>query len=323
MSMDRTNLLQIAIYVCVATAAIFLFEALYLAFAAPIARKRSVNRRLNIMSKGVVGEQAMIKLKQQRGIFGISGEQSGKLSKLLIQSGLRITVAKFFVIEIFLFLTILLVFRIFTYFNVFIVIAIAFVLGIFLPYQIIKFICVRRQAAFSRQLPDALDVIVRSLRAGHPVPTALGLVGREMPDPAGTEFGLTVDEMTFGLEMPRALQNLANRVGLPDLALLVTAVSIQSGSGGNLSEVLQNLSKTLRDRFQLARKVRALSAEGRFSAYGLIILPIIIFLSIYVPNPAYYLDAWKDPLFKVSIVGLCVWSVIGNIIMYKMINFKF
>ena len=144
-----------------------------------------------------------------------------------------------------------------------------------------------------------------------------------MLDPVGTEFGLAVDEMTFGLEMPRALENLADRVGVPDLALLVTAVSIQSGSGGNLSEVLQNLSKVLRDRFQLKRKVRSLSAEGRFSAYGLIVLPILIFLSIYLPNPAYYLDAWKDPLFKITIVGLCFWSLIGNIIMYKMINFKF
>ena len=144
-----------------------------------------------------------------------------------------------------------------------------------------------------------------------------------MPDPVGTEFGLTVDEMTYGLEMPRALGNLANRVGVADLSLLVTAVSIQSGSGGNLSEVLQNLSKVLRDRFQLRRKVRSLSAEGRFSAYGLIILPILIFASIYFPNPNYYTDAWQDPLFKVTIVGLCVWSIIGNVIMYKMINFKF
>ena len=321
--MDPANLIQLVFYVCVATAAIFLFEAIYLAFAAPISRKRSVNRRLKVMSQGLVGEQAMIRLKQQRGILDSGIEVTGKFSKLLIQSGLRITIAKFFVIIIGLFLVILLVLRTFTFLNVFIEIAIALVLGIYVPYQIIKFIRARRHAAFTRQLPDALDVIVRSLRAGHPVPTALGLVGREMLDPVGTEFGLAVDEMTFGLEMPRALENLADRVGVPDLALLVTAVSIQSGSGGNLSEVLQNLSKVLRDRFQLKRKVRSLSAEGRFSAYGLIVLPILIFLSIYLPNPAYYLDAWKDPLFKITIVGLCFWSLIGNIIMYKMINFKF
>ena len=321
--MDSTNLIQLFFYVCVATAAIFLFEAIYLAFAAPIARKRSVNRRLKVMSEGYVGEQAMIRLKQQRGILDGNIEVAGKLAMLLIQSGLRITAARFFAIMTGLVLAILLLLRTFTSLNVFIVIVIALVVGIFVPYQMIKFIRARRHAAFTRQLPDALDVIVRSLKAGHPVPTALGLVGREMPDPVGTEFGLTVDEMTFGLEMPRALENLASRVGVPDLALLVTAVSIQTGSGGNLSQVLQNLSKVLRDRFQLRRKVRSLSAEGRFSAYGLVILPIIIFLAIYLPNPHYYIDAWADPRFKITIVGLCVWSLIGNIIMYKMINFKF
>ena len=321
--MDRTNIIQLFFYVCVATAAIFLFEAIYLAFAAPIARKRSVNRRLKVMSEGLIGEQAMIRLKQQRGILDGNIEVMGKLSMLLIQSGLRITTARFYAIIAGLVLTILLFLRTFTSLNVFIVVAVALGLGIFIPYQIIKFIRARRHAAFTRQLPDALDVIVRSLKAGHPVPTALGLVGREMPDPVGTEFGLTVDEMTFGLEMPRALENLASRVGVPDLALLVTAVSIQSGSGGNLSQVLQNLSKVLRDRFQLRRKVRSLSAEGRFSAYGLVILPIVIFLAIYLPNPHYYIDAWADPRFKITIVGLCVWSFIGNIIMYKMINFKF
>ena len=321
--MDQTKLMQLFFYVCVATAAIFLFEAIYLAFAAPIARKRSLNRRLKVMSEGHVGEQAMIKLKEQRGIFDGNVNGTGKLSTLLIQSGLRLTPARFYLMISGLFLAILLIFRTFITLNVFVAIAIALVVGCFIPYQIIKFIRARRHAAFTAQLPDALDVIVRSLRAGHPVPTALGLVGREMPDPVGTEFGLTIDEMTFGLEMPRALENMAGRVGIPDLALLVTAVSIQSGSGGNLSEVLQNLSKVLRDRFQLKRKVRSLSAEGRFSAYGLIILPIIIFLAIYFPNPSYYIDAWADPRFKITIVGLCVWSFIGNVIMYKMINFKF
>ena len=321
--MDRANLLQVAFYVCVAAAAIFFVEAIYLAFAAPISRKRSVNRRLKVMSEGLVGDQAMIKIKQQRGIFDGKVEMTGTLSTMLIQSGLKLTTGKFLALIVGLLLTIFILLRTLTFLNVLIDVAIAFVLGVFLPYQIIKFIRARRQAAFTMQLPDALDVIVRSLKAGHPVPTALGLVGREMPDPVGTEFGLTVDEMTFGLEMPRALENLASRVGVPDLALLVTAVSIQSGSGGNLSEVLGNLSKVLRDRFQLKRKVRSLSAEGRFSAYGLIILPIIIFLAIYLPNPAYYLDAWKEPVFKVSIIALCVWSFIGNIIMYKMINFKF
>ena len=321
--MDSAALTKVIFLICVATAAIFLVEAIYLAFVVPISRKRSVNRRLRMVDEGFVGEQASIRLKERRGIFDRDIELMGRMSKLLVQSGLPLTMGKFFAIIIALFLAILVVLQVITSFPSWACFIAAIIFGIWLPIMIVKFVRNRRRKLFSEQLPDALDVIVRSLKAGHPVPTALGLVGREMPDPVGTEFGLTLDEMTYGLELPLALVNLSNRIGVADLSLLVTAVSIQSGMGGNLSEILQNLSKVLRERFQLRRKVRAISAEGRFSAYGLIILPIIIFFAIYLPNPNYYTDVWPNPIFKVTMIGLCVWSFIGNIISYKMINFKF
>jgi tight adherence protein B len=129
--------------------------------------------------------------------------------------------------------------------------------------------------------------------------------------------------MTYGLDMPRALRNHADRVGVADLSLLVTAVSIQTAAGGNLGEILGNLSKVLRDRFQLRRKVRALSAEGRISAYGLTILPFAISGAIFVQNPPYYLDVWEEPIFLPALAALGVWSLIGDLIMYKMINFKY
>ena len=149
------------------------------------------------------------------------------------------------------------------------------------------------------------------------------MVGREMADPVGTEFGLVIDEMTYGLDMSASLHNLADRVGIPDLSLMVTAVSLQATAGGNLSEVLNNLSKVLRERFQLRRKVRSLSAEGRFSAYGLTFLPIFIFFGIYVQNPDFYNSVWDEPVFKLAMGGLIGWSLIGDIIMFKMINFKY
>ena len=321
--MDSVALIRIAFYVCVAAAVIFLVEAVYLAFAAPISRKRSVNRRLKAHDEGFAGEQAMVRLKAQRGILDKNLEVIGWLSRLLIQSGLRITLSRFAAIAILLLLVIFLGLQIFTSLPTWACAIAAIILGVAIPLRVVRFIRARRQRAFAQQLPDALDVVVRSLRSGHPVPTAMSLVGREMSDPIGSEFGITIDEMTYGLELPRALVNLSERVGVADLSLLVTAVSLQSGAGGNLSEVLQNLSKVLRDRFQLRRKVRALSAEGRFSAYGLFILPILIFLAIYLQTPQYYTDAWQSPVFKVSIVGLCFWSLIGDYIMYKMINFKF
>jgi len=321
--MDTVALIRIGFYVCVAAAVIFLVEALYLTFVAPISRKRSVNRRLKAHNEGFAGEQAMVRLKAQRGILDKNLEVMGWLARLLIQSGLRITLSRFVAIAILLLLAIFLGLQLLTSLPTWVCALVAIVLGAAIPLQVVRFIRTRRQAAFTQQLPDALDVVVRSLKSGHPVPTAMSLVGREMSDPIGSEFGITIDEMTYGLELPRALVNLSERVGVADLSLLVTAVSLQSGAGGNLSEVLQNLSKVLRDRFQLRRKVRALSAEGRFSAYGLFILPILIFLAIYVQTPQYYTDAWQSPIFKVSIVGLCFWSLIGDYIMYKMINFKF
>jgi tight adherence protein B len=191
------------------------------------------------------------------------------------------------------------------------------------PLQIVRIIRSRRQKKFAEQLPEGLDIIVRGLRSGHPVSVAFSLVGRELQDPIGSEFGITIDEMTYGLDMTRALRNLADRVGIPDMSLLVTAVALQSSSGGNLGEVLSNLSRVLRDRFQLRRKVRALSAEGRFSAIGLAILPVLIGGLIFVQNPRYYSDVWDEPIFMPALYGLIVWSLIGNLIMRKMINFKY
>lgn len=321
--METTTLIKMGFFICAAVAVIFAAEAFYIIFIMPINRKRSINRRLRIIDQGVVGERALIQLKEQRGIFGNNLDSIWGLSKLLVQSGLNMTMGRFVAIIALATFAIFAVLTLTVSLPSFWRILIAGVLGFLIPLQIIRFIKSRRQSAFVNQLPDALEVIVRSLRSGHPVPTALGLVGREMGDPIGSEFGITLDEMTYGLELPRALANLAERVGVSDLSLLVTAVSIQSGTGGNLSEVLSNLSKVLRERFQLYRKVRALSAEGRFSAYGLFILPIAIFFAIYLPNPKYYTDAWEHPIFKIGIVGLCIWSLLGDYIMYRLIRFKF
>lgn len=321
--MNTEYLIRIGIYVCAAAALIFVVEALYLAISAPLRRKRGVNRRLRAIDSGIAGEQALIRLKQERGILDKNLDVLGWLSRLLVQSGLHLTPGRFILMTTAAFMAVFLAVSYLRSWPVYVNVPLAFLLCYLLPLQFIRITRSRRQAAFTSQLPDALDVIVRSLRSGHPVPTAMGLVGREMPDPVGTEFGITIDEMTYGLDMSRALQNLAVRVGVPDLSLLVTAVSLQTQSGGNLSEVLQNLSKVLRDRFQLRRKVRSISAEGRYSAYGLTILPALIGGVIFVQNPRYYTDVWDEPLFKMAMAGLVVMSLIGDYIMYKMINFKF
>jgi tight adherence protein B len=321
--MDSETLIRIAIYICAAVTAIFLIEAVYLAASSPISRKRGVNRRVRAINEGLVGEQALLSLKVERGIFTETLEFAGWYRRLLIQSGMAITLGRFLILQLMLFAAAFVGLETLTTLPTYYCVAIAAFIGFAIPLQVVRSVRAKRQAAFAGQLPDALDVVVRSLRSGHPVPVSLAMVGREMPDPVGTEFGITIDEMTYGLDMPRALRNLADRVGVADMSLLVTAVSIQATSGGNLAEILANLSKVLRDRFQLRRKVRALSAEGRFSAYGLTILPILIFLAIFLQSPGYYIDVMEEPVFLPAMICLVIWSILGDLMMYKMINFKF
>lgn len=321
--MNTDFLIRAAFYVCSAAAAIFLVEAIFMAVAVPVGRRRSVNRRLRTLDAGIAGEQALLRLKAERGLLGQNLQVMGWLARLLVQSGLRLTTRKFVLLLALIFPVAASALSVLTSMPSWACVLLGLVLGVLIPIQVVRIIRSRRQSAFTSQLPDALDVVVRSLRSGHPVPTAMALVAREMADPAGTEFGITIDEITYGLDMAQALGNLADRVGIPDLSLLVTAVSLQSSSGGNLSEVLENLSKVLRSRFQLRRKVRSISAEGRFSAYGLTIMPIMIFGAIFAQNPRYYTDVWHEPNYQLAMGGLAIWSLIGDYMMYKMINFKF
>jgi tight adherence protein B len=196
-------------------------------------------------------------------------------------------------------------------------------IGVALPLLVLSVMRRRRQKKFAAQLSEALDIVVRSLKAGHPVPVALGMVGREMGDPVGSEFGMVVDELTYGLDLETVLRNLYHRVGQEDLGLMVTAVSLQSSTGGNLTEVLGNLSRIIRERFKLRRKVRALSAEGRISAYGLASLPLALFLLLQVIAPGYYGDIWEDPLVQPALMATVAWAIVGMIMMYKMVNFKY
>jgi tight adherence protein B len=177
-------------------------------------------------------------------------------------------------------------------------------------------------ARFAEQLPDALDIIVRGVRVGHPFPMALGLVAREMPDPIGTEFGMTADEISFGLDIRTAIGNLFRRAGQEDLLFFVIAINIQTQTGGNLGEVLQRLSRMIRARAKLRLKVKALTSEGRLSAYALTAMPFVLFAVISVISPEYFGSVRHHPLIPpATIVGLAL-LFIANVILYRMVNEK-
>jgi tight adherence protein B len=148
------------------------------------------------------------------------------------------------------------------------------------------------------------------------------MVSRELPDPIGTEFGIVADEVTYGADLETAMRNLYFRVGQDDLPLFVTAVAIQGTTGGNLGEILQNLSSVIRQRFKMRRKVKALAAEGRMSAMMLSSLPIGVFFLIHMIAPDFYGSVWEFDLTKFVLAGAICWMAVGNFFMYRMVNFR-
>lgn len=321
--MDAGLFIRISIYVCGAIALFLLVEFAYLSIVAPLRRRRWINRRLEAQISRKNGEQVLTILKGERGLLDRDLRLMRGLQKLIVQSGLRLTVRRFLALSVLLAVASAAGLLLFTALPPAASAAIAVAAGALVPVQVLLAYRRRRQQLFLNQLPDALDTLVRSLKSGHPIQTAMLFVGREMPDPIGTEFGMTVDEITYGLSLQTALQNLSGRVGVSELAFLVATTSLQGKTGGNLAEVLESLSRLIRERFQVKRKARSMSAEGRWSASALAVMPALIAAVIHLQNPAYYGEILEEPKFRAIIAALVVWQMIGFLIMRKMVNFRF
>lgn len=196
------------------------------------------------------------------------------------------------------------------------------VVGVSTPYMLLLFLQAKRRDAFVAQLPESMDVVVRSLRAGHPLSVAIGLVGRDMAEPAGIEFAAAAKEMSFGLDLESAVHNMANRVGAPEVNVLASAISIQQRTGGNLAEVLNRLATLLRDRARLRAKAKALSSEGRITGIFLSVLPVGMFVVLNLINPKYYGDVRDNPIVLPILFFTAVWMLIGIAIIQRMVNIK-
>ena len=195
-------------------------------------------------------------------------------------------------------------------------------IGAVLPLMLLQFKANSTRKKMQDQFPVALDVFVRGLRAGHPIAAALDLLTVEMPDPIGSQFGVVVDEVTYGAELRDALQAMADRWDLDDMRMFVVSLSVQAETGGNLAEILDNLSKVIRERQSMYLKVRALSSEGRMTAIMLTILPIFAFSFLFIMNPGFYLDVAEDPAFVPGFVVLILMYIIGFYIIRRMIDLK-
>jgi tight adherence protein B len=311
------------IYALVAASAALFAEGFYLLCFSGASYRNNVNRRLKLLKNQPDRENILVQLRKERGLTG-SGNYSLStinLNQLVLQSGLTLGIGRL-VAFIAMGAVVAFVAGVILRGSMVQGLLIALFTGLVLPVLVLRFLRSRRQKAFGAQFADGLDMIVRSLRAGHPVPVAVGMVAREMKDPIGSEFGVVVDEITYGSDLETALRNLYFRVGQDDLPLFVTAVAIQGTTGGNLGEILQNLSTVIRDRFKMRRKIRALASEGRASALILSSLPIGIFAAIHLVSPDFYANVWDVDITKKTLAVAGCWMAIGNFIMYRMVNFK-
>ena len=311
------------LYLLIGISAAMFAEGAYLLLYNQASYRKNINRRLKVMDDKTDRESVLIQLRRERGLTGGGDYRLPliNLNQLILQSGVTIGLGRLVVFMVIgaiaAFATIIAYDQ-----SLWRAVLAAAVVGLLLPYLVLRFLRGRRQKKFGAQFPDAIDIIVRSLRAGHPVPVAISMVAREQPDPVGSEFGLVTDEITYGADLESAMRNLYFRVGIDDLPLFVTAVAIQGSTGGNLGEILNNLSAVIRERFKMRRKIRALAAEGRASALILSTLPIALLAIINFLVPDFYASVWSESLTKIALALAGCWMGIGNLIMFRMVNFR-
>jgi tight adherence protein B len=243
-----------------------------------------------------------------------------KLSRMIEQSGTESTLGVFILLSIVL-ASGGFVIGLWVASNALLSLMIAFFLGIF-PFLYIYLKKKRRMEKFQRQLPDALDLIARALKAGHAFIGGLKMVGDELGEPVGTEFEKTLHEINFGSGIPEALKGLTQRVDCPDLRFFIISVIIQRETGGNLAEILTKIAYLIRERFKLQNRVQVLAAEGKLSAIILITIPFVIALALSVLNPVYIKTLFIDPIGKALVAFALLMMIIGIVVMKRMIEIK-
>lgn len=198
----------------------------------------------------------------------------------------------------------------------------ALALALLAPIAVVKALRQRRVERITAQLPDALELMARGLKVGHPLNTSIGAVAREMPDPIGTEFGLIFDQVSYGDDLVSAVNDFSDRVDIEDVHYLAVSIAIQHGTGGDLARVVDLLAKTIRARISMRRRIQALSAEGRLSAVILTAVPFFLFFSVSMGSPDYYRGVMDDPLFLPMAVVTGVLIVANALILRKLVNFR-
>lgn len=313
-------------------AVVLLVEGAYYYYRDVHAPKSRVVRRLDSLRSGGMAEEVQASLKRQtqsRGETLVAGILN-KLEVKLTQAGTRMSAERLLMLmgvaTVGIGVTAPILLGIADMLNSFtallLVLVFAITIGIVIPLLLLDRKATKRIKKFEEQFPIALDIFVRGLRAGHPVTGALDLLVEEMPDPIGSEFAMVIAEISYGYDLRDALNNLANRVQTTDIQMFSVCVSIQAETGGNLADILEGLSRVIRERQSMVLKVRALASEGKMTAIVLSVLPIGTFMFVFTTQPEFYLDVVDDPWFLPGLMGIATWYSLGILLIRKLVDLK-
>lgn len=328
--------LRALVLVCIFTAVVLAAEVLVRWLASHRAEEKAINLRLKLIARGQTHGETMNLLRRSHSAIpdwlplyllpmARRFEQMLMQAQMTLPTGRLILLILFAPVAIFFLILVLMA----SWWGIGISLGrilisatFAILLGAALPVMLLNFKATRTRKKMQEQFPVALDVFVRGLRAGHPIAAALDLLTVEMPDPIGSQFGLVVDEVTYGADLRDALQDMAERWDLDDMRMFVVSLSVQNETGGNLAEILDNLSHVIRERQSLMMKVRALSSEGRMTAIMLTILPLFTFTLLFLVNARFFLDVANDPYFIPGFVILIALYLTGFIWIRRMVDLK-
>lgn len=313
------------VYLLIFVAVIVIVEGIYLTiFGKSISLNSRVNRRLDMLEKGAAREQVLEQLRKEmsqhlnaRGIplYSLLAEKAQKANiaftpKQIIMLMFGVSVVAYAGLTVG------------TSAGTGVRTVIALAMGFGGVYVWVNNKAKKRMGMIEEQLPDAVELMVRSLRVGHPFTSAIQIVAKEVPDPLGSEMGVIADESAYGRDIGDSLKHLAERMDMQDLRFLAVAVSIQQASGGNLAEILEGLSKVIRARFRLFRRVKAITAEAKWSGKFLSGFPLGVLLIIQLSSPDYY-DAVKETAaFVPATIVVFVMLGINMLFMRAMVNIK-
>jgi len=313
------------IYGLIFVAVIVLVEGLYLVvFGKSISLNNKVNRRLDMMEKGGNREEVLEQLRKEMKqhmstksipLYSILANKAQK-ANIAFSPGQLVGIMMGLAVVAFAALTI----ASSAGFGVRLIVSL--VMGIGGVYVWVNGKAKKRMTLIEEQLPDAVELMVRSLRVGHPFSSAVNIVAREVADPLGSEFGVIADEAAYGRDMSESLKDLAERMDMQDLRFLAVAVTIQQQSGGNLAEILEGLGKVIRARFKLFRRVKAITAEAKWSGMFLSMFPILAIVMINVIKPDYYDDVKDTAAFIPACLVVGTFLVVNVIFMKIMVNIK-